>query len=77
MRRLAGAIRLVHSRKFSSWRRDALEGALVRSTTIPGKRRRICRLSHTRGGRKKGKNSRRSEREYARNRISLPSFRRY
>lgn len=56
MRQMVGAVWLVHSWKFSSWRRDALEGALVCSTSIPGRRRRV-----TDTGRGK-KRKRRSER---------------
>lgn len=48
-----------HSRKFSSWRRDALEGALVRSTRIPGKATThlspILLVAEGEGGEKKGK----------------------
>jgi len=74
MRRLIGAVLLVNSRKFSSWRRDALEGALVRSTSIPGKRRRVRRLSRNRRKGKKGKDSKRSKRERARNRFPPSPF---
>lgn len=50
MRRMTGAVWLVHSWKFSSWRRDALEGALVRPTSIPGR----TNFSQSRGAEKKG-----------------------
>lgn len=73
MRQMVETVWLVHSWKFSSWRRDALEGALVPFDEYPGEATtKPVAYPAVTGGWKKVRGSRRSESEYARN--SFPPF---